>query len=85
MQLIKKKSVPSDYDIPNDLILPLFMKRYGYVIMPSCMTGVIWSQPKEVNQALMVSSWLVLFEVTVATQTFTDTSPGYLINMPIVV
>ena len=40
----KNISVPSDYDIPNDLILPLFMKRYGYVFMPSCMTGVILSQ-----------------------------------------
>ena len=41
MQLIKNIS---EYDIPNDVILPLFVKRYGYVIMPSGMTGVIWSQ-----------------------------------------
>ena len=65
------------------------MKRYGYVIKPSCMTGVIWSQygPNlEVNQALMISSCLVKFEVTLSIQTFTDTSPGSLvINMPIVV
>ena len=51
-----------------------------------CNMVPIWSQPKEVNQALMISSCLVLFEVTVSIQTFTDTSPGSLvINMPIIV
>ena len=51
-----------------------------------CNMVPIWSQPKEVNQALMIGSCLVLFEVTVSIQTFTDTSPGSLvINMPIVV
>ena len=51
-----------------------------------CNMVPIWSQPKEVNQALMISSCLVLFEITVSIQTFTDTSPGSLvINMPIVV
>ena len=51
-----------------------------------CNMVPIWSQPKEVNQALMISSCLVLFEVTVSNQTFTDTSPGSLvINMPTVV
>ena len=51
-----------------------------------CNMVPIWSQPKEVNQALMIGSCLVLFEVTVSIKTFTDTSPGSLvINMPIVV
>ena len=51
-----------------------------------CNLVPICSQTKEVNQALMISSCLVLFEVTLSIQTFTDTSPGSLvINMPIVV
>ena len=49
-----------------------------------CNMVPIWSQPKEGNQALMISSCLVLFEFTVSIQTFTDTSPGSLVmNMPI--
>ena len=51
-----------------------------------CNMVPIWSQPTEVNQALMISSCLVLFEVTVSIQTLTDTSPGSLvIDMTIVV